>query len=78
MSNFCVNKHLFDFVEESAHHQIKKSNRLTDVYNFYYLVKRWDWNLHRATLYLVKHWDWNLHRGSLYLAKHREWNLLLQ
>lgn len=48
MSNFCVNKHQFDFVEENAHHQINKSNRLTDVCNFYYLAKHWDWNLHRG------------------------------
>lgn len=63
MSNFYVNKTSFDFVEENVHHQINNSNRLTDVYNFYYLAQ---------------HWVWNLHRGALYLAKHREWKLLLK
>jgi hypothetical protein len=38
MSNFYVNKTSFDFVEENVHHQINKSNMLTDVYNFYYLA----------------------------------------
>jgi hypothetical protein len=59
MSNLRVNKTSFDFVEENVHHQI---DRLTDAYNFYYLAK---------------HWDCNLHCGTLYLAKHREWKLLL-